>query len=309
MLGTEDLGYRVVVRRIIGIRDNRPIYGDLLGELVDVSETQITVRTRAGAVTVDRTAVTAAKRVPDRRRPSATEALERVAAEGWPAPDQQTLGDWLLRAAAGWTNRANSALAVGDPGRPLPDAVDAVVRWYEDRGIRPAVMVPSPVGGRVTAELRRRGWVPQPAVLVQTAPLGAVPTADGDIRLDPAPSEAWLAVVAANKGSLPAAARHVLSAVRQVRFARVDARSPAPIAIGRGVVTGDWLGVSLVEVAPEHRRKGIARQVVGALAGWAAGLGARHAYLQVQEHNAAAVALYARLGFTTHHTYTTWNPA
>src|SRR5439155_19916610 len=129
VLGTEDLGYRVVVRRIIGIRDNRPIYGDLLGELVDVSETQITVRTRAGAVTVDRTAVTAAKRVPDRRRPSATEALERVAAEGWPAPDQQTLGDWLLRAAAGWTNRANSALAVGDPGRPLPDAVDAVVRW------------------------------------------------------------------------------------------------------------------------------------------------------------------------------------
>src|SRR3989442_1684345 len=50
VLGPEDLGHRVVVRRIIGIRDNRPVYTDLLGELVDLSETHITVRARTGAV-------------------------------------------------------------------------------------------------------------------------------------------------------------------------------------------------------------------------------------------------------------------
>jgi predicted GNAT family acetyltransferase len=44
-----------------------------------------------------------------------------------------------------------------------------------------------------------------------------------------------------------------------------------------------------------------------ALAQWATTIGARRAFLQVEERNEAAVALYARLGFTTHHTYVTYN--
>jgi len=59
--------------------------------------------------------------------------LERAAALHWQAPDIQPLGDWLLRAAAGFTGRANSALPVGDPGLPLPDAVAAVEDWYRRR--------------------------------------------------------------------------------------------------------------------------------------------------------------------------------
>jgi ribosomal protein S18 acetylase RimI-like enzyme len=34
--------------------------------------------------------------------------------------------------------------------------------------------------------------------------------------------------------------------------------------------------------------------------------GATRAYLQVEERNTAAVAMYAGLGFTTHHAYVTW---
>ncbi len=36
--------------------------------------------------------------------------LELAAAEIWRAPDEGRLGDWLLRAAAGFTSRANSVL-------------------------------------------------------------------------------------------------------------------------------------------------------------------------------------------------------
>jgi ribosomal protein S18 acetylase RimI-like enzyme len=39
------------------------------------------------------------------------------------------------------------------------------------------------------------------------------------------------------------------------------------------------------------------------LAEWGAGLGASAVYLQVAEENAAALAMYDRLGFVTHHTY------
>src|SRR5207245_11594125 len=83
------------------------------------------VQTADGPVSVARSAIARAKRVPEKRALTATEAVERVAAAGWPAPATADPGDWLLRAADGWTNRGNSALAVGDPGRPLAEAAAA----------------------------------------------------------------------------------------------------------------------------------------------------------------------------------------
>jgi len=41
------------------------------------------------------------------------------------------------------------------------------------------------------------------------------------------------------------------------------------------------------------------------MAQWATQRGATRAYLQVEERNTAAVALYAKMGFSTHHTYLT----
>lgn len=306
MLGPQDVGHRVVVRRITGVRDDRPIFSDVLGELTDLGETHVTVRTRGGLIRVPRDEIARARRVPDRRRPSATEALELVAAQGWPAPETAQLGDWLLRAAGGWTRRGNSALPLGDPGLALPEAIDAVERWYRARDLPPSITVPLPLRARLETDLQARGWRALPPVLVQTAPLSRVRGAAGDVELATAPSQAWLAVVAGRKGGLPDAARHILTAVPQVRFASVYAESPAPLAIARGVVTGDWLGVSLVEVDPVARRRGLARRVTWALAGWATGAGATRAYLQVEEHNRAAIALYGSLGFATHHSYRTW---
>ncbi|MEU1362256.1 GNAT family N-acetyltransferase, partial [Micromonospora zamorensis] len=111
---------------------------------------------------------------------------------------------------------------------------------------------------------------------------------------------------AGRKGGLPDAARHVLTAVDQVRFAHgyVDGTL---VAVGRGTVTGQgrWLGLSLIEVSPVARRQGLARQVIYELAAWGVSAGATRAFLQVEQHNTAAVALYQRLGFVTHHTYLT----
>lgn len=61
--------------------------------------------------------------------------LETVAAQGWRAPEEAPLGRWLLRAARGFTGRANSALAAGDPGMPLAEAVTGVCDWYAARGL------------------------------------------------------------------------------------------------------------------------------------------------------------------------------
>jgi ribosomal protein S18 acetylase RimI-like enzyme len=309
VLGPYDVGHRVVVRRRAGQRGTRPVFSDVLGELVELTETEITIRTMERLVRVPLDEVTHAKRVPQRRRLTATEALERIAAAGWPAPEQAHLGEWLLRAAGGWTARGNSALPIGDPGRTLLEAVDAVEVWYHDRGLPPKITVADPVGGRLTAELTRRSWTPAPPTLVQTAPLRTEDQDHSGVRLDTTPPEAWFTAVAGYKGALSESARRILAGVPLARYAGIYADDGSPLAVGRGVIADAdrrWLGISLVTVDPARRRHGLGRAVVGALRRWAVEAGARDAYLQVEEHNAAAVAMYAGLGFTTHHTYVTW---
>ncbi|MET7947257.1 GNAT family N-acetyltransferase [Micromonospora sp. NPDC005324] len=318
MLRQQDVGHRIVVRRIVGIREGRPQFSDALGELVELSETHLTLATAQGQLRVPVAQVHRAKRVPPTRRPTAAAvvALERAADEAWPAPTRGRLGDWLLRSAEGWTGRANSALPIGDPDRPLAAAVDAVERWYAERGQPALINTPLPLAAPVGAELDARGWSTRPPTLVQTAPLplpASTPTGDQAdlwgsalVELATAPSDGWLAIAAGRKGGLPDAARHVLTAVDQVRFAHVYADGVL-VAVGRGTVTGQgrWLGLSLIEVVPAVRRQGLARRVIHELASWGVSGGATHAFLQVEQRNAAAVALYQRLGLVTHHTYLT----
>ncbi|MDQ7910505.1 GNAT family N-acetyltransferase [Phytohabitans sp. ZYX-F-186] len=311
MLRRQDVGHRVVVRRIVGVRNDRPLYSDALGELVEITETDLTIATSKGPLRVPLDEIHRAKRVPPTRRPNAADvvALELAANEAWPAPVQDRLGGWLLRAADGWTGRGNSALPVGDPDRPLEAAIDAVERWYRARGAQPLVNTPLPLAAPVAAALDARGWTARPLTLVQTAPLRSVLDATPSrarVELTRTPSDAWLTVAAGRKGGLPDAARHILTAVRQVRFAHVYGESGDLLATGRGTITGGhWLGLALIEVVPEARRGGLAQDVVGALARWAAEAGASRAFLQVEERNTAAVALYAKLGFSTHHSYLT----
>lgn len=313
MLGSRDVGHRVVVRRVIGTRDGRPLYSDALGQLTEITDTGLTVQTATGPVRIPAAEVHRAKRVPDQRRARGRDvlALELAADEAWPAPITGRLGDWRLRSAAGWTGRANSALAVGDPGLPLGEAIDAVIRWYAGHGQPALVNVPLPYAAHVDAALAARGWAHRPLTLVQTAPLtrlvAATPARPDlpPVRLSGAPSEAWLTVAAGRKGGLPGAARHILTAVRTLRFAEVYADGGDLLAVARGAVTSNWFGVSLVEVVPEARRQGLAQHVIGALARWAGENGATRAYLQVEERNTAAVGLYQRLGYTTHHHYLT----
>ncbi|MET7398429.1 GNAT family N-acetyltransferase [Dactylosporangium sp. NPDC005572] len=307
MLGPQHVGQRVVVRRFVGIRDERPVFSDVLGELIEVSETHFTVRARTGAVRIPKSEIARAKTVPPRRRFTPTEALEDAAAFGWPASETDRLGDWLLRATDGWTQRGNSALVIGSPDLPPEEAIDFVHQWYRARGLPPAMSIPVPLFQRLDDELARRGWTAKPITVVMTARLA-------DLRLPPAspvtlaesPSAEWLAAVSGRKGSLPGSALGVLTGVPEVRFAEWHDEQGVLRATARGCVAdpaGRWLGLSLIGVDEQFRRRGLAQQTIAALADWALTLGATDAYLQVEQQNEPAVALYTRLGFTQHHAY------
>jgi ribosomal protein S18 acetylase RimI-like enzyme len=214
---------------------------------------------------------------------------------------------WLLRYADGWTNRANSALPVGNQATPVAETVQACVAFYRERGVPPKITVPLPVRRDVARHLEAAGWVAQPTVLVQTAALDQVPAPVPEIELLARPSSELLALIAARKQGLPPAAEHVLHAAPHVRFALGRAADGTLLAGARGAVVDDWLHLGLVEVVPQARRQGLARALWAALAAWAQGLGATRAVLQVEERNEAATRLYASVGFRTHHTYVTYH--
>jgi ribosomal protein S18 acetylase RimI-like enzyme len=234
------------------------------------------------------------------------EKLEGAAAGSWQAPEQDRLGAWLLRAGAGFTGRANSALAVGEPGRPLDEAVGAVCAWYQARGLPPMIAVPYPMAGTggsaVDGYLEARGWrVRRGAAIVMTAPPELIASADGAVELDPEPDEEWLGRYHYRGTELPPIARRLLLSAPWQAFGSVRAAGRT-IAIGRVAAAG-WAGLTAIEVDPRHRRQGLASQLTGALAAAAAGRGVTGLYLQVEEENAGARALYRRLGFADHHRY------
>ena len=70
-------------------------------------------------------------------------------------------------------------------------------------------------------------------------------------------------------------------------------------AMACGWLVVDELHITLVAVDPGRRRQGLGRQVLAALLQRALADGARHATLEVAATNAAALALYAHLGFAT----------
>ena len=97
---------------------------DVIGWLEAVDATSVRLSVVGGAIRViERMTIVAARRVPPAaggphpRRISA-EDLERHTLPGWLAL-HEPLGEWTLRSAGGFTGRANSCLAVGDPGVPI----------------------------------------------------------------------------------------------------------------------------------------------------------------------------------------------
>jgi N-acetylglutamate synthase len=284
-----------------------PVFSDTIGVLTSWSQGVLIVTRRTGeSVRIAERTVVAGKVVPPApaRRPLAAPAapaaeLHRTAAATWPAAETERLGDWLLRASGGYTRRANSALADGDPGLPLPEALERVRAWYAARGLPALLQLPQEADGTpADRAAAAAGWRAEAPTLVLTAPLAPVADAPGAerARVEAELTQTWLAGSprAAQAGD---AARAVLGGWSPAWFGHVPGDGGRPAAVGRVAVEGRWAVFTCVETDPAHRRRGLAAAVMAALAARALAHGATGALLQVEPGNAAALALHARLGF------------
>ncbi|KAA1425712.1 GNAT family N-acetyltransferase [Nocardioides antri] len=289
LLGPHVVGRRVVIRRLLRGEtgpSGGPAMTDLLGVCVAWGDGVCVVQPEDGPpVEIAISDIVSGKPVPPRpsvrMRVSARDA-ELHTASLWAAVETVPLGDWVLRtdpAPIGRPRRrANSCLAMGDPGLPFAEAVEAVRRFYDERG-RPSyaqVEAGSPEDDAFVAA----GWVHDP-------------TGDAEHRL------ASLARVRRRIGRVPDLAD--LSAEGPRAVASITDGS-ATWARGEAAVDGDWLGLHAIEVDPAHRRQGLATAVLAELLDWGAEQGATTVWLHVETDNAPALAWYDALELLPHHT-------
>jgi N-acetylglutamate synthase len=233
--------------------------------------------------------------------------LERAAAMHWRGTEEEWLGDWLLRAADGFTGRANSALPLGDPGMPLDDALAMVTNWYRGRGLPPMISVPTSLDGTspLDKQFSERAWPTRPGpAFVMTADATRVRAqANVQVHVDDEPDEAWLRTHRyRGQSDLPPVRRQVLMSARSQAFVSIRADGKA-IAVGRVSMAAAWAGISAVEVDGAYRRRGLGAAITSACCEAALARGYDKIFLQVETGNEPAKALYERCGFEYSHRY------
>jgi ribosomal protein S18 acetylase RimI-like enzyme len=278
-----EVGARVVVRYRLPAGSTPPLT-DVIGQLLAVGPT-LTVRTKRGEVVeiAADTVVTIKALAAAPVRTGDIRNLEHAAALAWPGVEQEWRDGWLLRFGRGSTRRANSAVPLD-----VSAGVGAIVDWYDARGVAPLVAAPDRL-------FRVPPGVPTDAeTLVMASDLGAF---GGHASITSAPDDDWLRLY---RREVPV---DVLTAVidGDVAFASI-----AGAGVGRAAVTiapdgTRWVGLAALHVVENARRRGVARELCGALLGWGGDQGATRAYVQVLADNTAAIRLYESMDFTVHH--------
>lgn len=235
--------------------------------------------------------------------------LEPIAARGWPAAESAKLGGWRLHASAGQSGRINTCWPLDAPDRSVEDAIAAAEAWYAGRGLTPRFKIVEGCShpDDLAERLASRGYAPQTPTLTMVGPLAG--ELDPDATMLAEPDAAFQRVFADPAFGHDADARERLEALARVPQPRAFALirvGGAPAAVGVCAIEADWAGIMGMRTAPAFRRQGLARRIFRTLTAIAAMADARRGYLQVDEDNASAIALYEAEGFAAKYRYRYW---
>lgn len=231
--------------------------------------------------------------------------LEELMDAAWPAAEREESGGWVLRAASGVTQRANS-IWPREPGadpRGLRTSLREARLWYRNRRLPLIFQVfEDPRYAPLNDLLDEEGFTRQSETLVLVRVGGTdSPGTDSGAEISTGPSPEWLglwwSVDGRGDGTALALARGILERCPAL-YALVRDDDGRPAAVGRlALPPGGTGGLYCMATRPDARRNGHAARILQALlrAGDARGL--RSYWLLVTASNAGARELYARAGF------------
>lgn len=240
--------------------------------------------------------------------------LEYAMDAAWPAAERHDADGWILRAAGGVTQRANSIWPRQDPdggAAGFPAMLRGARSWYRSR--RLPVIFQVMEDGRtesLTAFLDGQGFTRQSETLVMTRGPWAGDTEEagaadhgGKVELSSELSDEWLQLwwdVDGRGGpDALATARGILEGCPSV-YALVRDDAGRPAAVGRLALpdgAGRRGGIYCMATRRDSRRRGHGRAVLYALLSEGAGRGLEGYWLLVTAANGGAQALYADAGF------------
>lgn len=190
----------------------------------------------------------------------------------WPPARAWREGPWMLRDGAGGGGRVSAATLEGEPDGTFPAMV--MVREGE---------------AALDAALAARGHGIDDVVVLYEAPVAEL-TGAASARPEWPPSNATVEMWA-RSGKIGPARLAVMERCLCPKTVIACEGGAAFVA-----VNGDLAVLHALEVAASHRRRGLARDLLRAAAGWAEGQGATRLGLVVSEDNTAARALYSGAG-------------
>lgn len=234
--------------------------------------------------------------------------FEAAGFRAWPAASVTYDGAWMIRLTAGHPAKRLNSVNSLDPadGRDAAGRLARAAQKFRSYGRPLTVRVTPLTPPEVTLHCDANNWERLGASLIMEAPLSDLPLARAVDQI-PMRDIARFIDAAISSGSLLDANRaglsEVVGAIEPTKGLFV--REAEGVAVASLVCVQEAGLAGLFEVAtnPAHRRQGHARSVMLSALKWAQARGARSAWLQVEEANHAALALYGQLGFRPVYAY------
>jgi GNAT superfamily N-acetyltransferase len=235
------------------------------------------------------------------------EAFERAGLAAWPGIEVKWDGDWVRRAAGGYTKRANSIQCLNpDDNEDADLRVISASSWMVIRGLKPVFRITPLSSPALNETLDDAGWQTIDKSHLFAMPLGENEPDAGTKLLDVL-DPAFLSAQQQLQGYGAATVtqlRNLLAALSVPARGIVVYRNDAPVASGLMAIADGIVITGNVITDSVHRRQGLAQAMMCTGHAWAFGAGATVAALNVAAENAAAQALYARLGYSYQYDYT-----
>jgi len=226
--------------------------------------------------------------------------VEETCLNAWPALRQVLLDGWVLRFSEGLTRRANSANPLRGPRETGDGLIAACEALFQRRQLPTIFRLPSIIDADLDQRLDEAGYGREGESCVRYGDLTDVEAAsDPDVRLLSRPSREWFAAMAALQ-------HHTAEQRRTYR--RIIGSLAIPAAFAALAIDGEFAALAYgaihdrllcyesVITDPRRQRRGYARRVIAGLAAWAKDQGAEGMCLEVEAHNAPALALYDAFG-------------
>lgn len=236
-------------------------------------------------------------------------SLERATLDAVAPHAVQEIEGWLLPFDDSTIGRAKSAVPLRHRNIDTQQ-IATIEALYAGRDLPAAFRVADVPGlANVHAELAHRGYQAQQPTLVQvgTVPRMRAICTDLPAPVSALPEAAWSSVYLAEGFDPVDGAYRVraLSRSQHIVYAHVDEDGQS-VAAGTAALSQGWCSVHGMRTLPAQRGRGFAARVLAGLADAATARQLERVFLQVEEGNTAALALYRRAGFTTAWRYHYW---